>query len=43
MLVLNRANAERAAKMQWERLQRGVASFSCNWQKAGLISTRKGL
>ncbi|HDE2299655.1 TPA: hypothetical protein PCG26_003964 [Klebsiella pneumoniae] len=28
MLVLNRANAERAAKMQWERLQRGVASFS---------------
>lgn len=24
----NRANAERAAKMQWERLQRGVASFS---------------
>lgn len=33
MLVLNRtyanrSNAERAAKMQWERLQRGVASFS---------------
>lgn len=33
VLVLNRtyasrANAERAAKMQWERLQRGVASFS---------------
>lgn len=28
MLVLNRANAERAAKMQWERLQRGVVSFS---------------
>lgn len=28
MLVLNRANAERAAKIQWERLQRGVASFS---------------
>lgn len=24
----NRSNAERAAKMQWERLQRGVASFS---------------
>ncbi|ECD4478435.1 phage late control D family protein, partial [Salmonella enterica subsp. enterica serovar Livingstone] len=24
----NRANAERAAKMQWQRLQRGVASFS---------------
>lgn len=24
----NRTNAERAAKMQWERLQRGVASFS---------------
>ncbi len=24
----NRGNAERAAKMQWERLQRGVASFS---------------
>ncbi|EJL88023.1 phage late control D family protein [Pantoea sp. GM01] len=24
----NRANAERAAKMQWERLQRGVATFS---------------
>ncbi|XEO65288.1 contractile injection system protein, VgrG/Pvc8 family [Klebsiella aerogenes] len=24
----NRANAEWAAKMQWERLQRGVASFS---------------
>lgn len=24
----NRANAERAAKMQWERLQRGIASFS---------------
>jgi len=24
----NRNNAERAAKMQWERLQRGVASFS---------------
>ncbi|MCS2166532.1 phage late control D family protein [Scandinavium manionii] len=24
----NRANAERAAKMQWERLQRGVASLS---------------
>jgi hypothetical protein len=24
----NRANAERAAKIQWERLQRGVASFS---------------
>lgn len=24
----NRANAERAAKMHWERLQRGVASFS---------------
>jgi len=24
----NRANAERAAKMQWECLQRGVASFS---------------
>ena len=24
----NRANAERAAKMRWERLQRGVASFS---------------
>jgi len=24
----NRANAERAAKMQWERLQRGVTSFS---------------
>ncbi|KTR53316.1 late control protein D [Pantoea ananatis] len=24
----NRANAERAAKMQWERLQRGVAMFS---------------
>ncbi|MCZ5115371.1 hypothetical protein O5833_27015, partial [Escherichia coli] len=23
----NRSNAERAAKMQWERLQRGVASF----------------
>lgn len=33
VLVLNRtyanwSNAERAAKMQWERLQRGVASFS---------------
>ncbi|EHB7709492.1 hypothetical protein JV469_003521 [Escherichia coli] len=33
VLVLNRTyanrnNAERAAKMQWERLQRGVASFS---------------
>ncbi len=33
VLVLNRAyanrsNAERAAKMQWERLQRGVATFS---------------
>ena len=33
VLVLNRtyvnlANAERAAKMNWERLQRGVASFS---------------
>ena len=33
MLVLNRtyvnrSNAERAPKMQWERLQRGVASFS---------------
>ena len=33
MLVLsrtyaNRSNAERAAKMQWERLQRGVATFS---------------
>lgn len=25
---VNRSNAERAAKMQWERLQRGVASFS---------------
>ncbi|EBW2495902.1 phage late control D family protein [Salmonella enterica subsp. enterica serovar Bredeney] len=24
----NRSNAERTAKMQWERLQRGVASFS---------------
>lgn len=24
----NRSNAERAAKMQWERLQRGVASFT---------------
>jgi hypothetical protein len=24
----NRSNAERAAKMQWERLQRGVATFS---------------
>lgn len=24
----NRSNAERAAKMQWERLQRGIASFS---------------
>lgn len=24
----NRSNAERAAKMQWERLQRGVASLS---------------
>ncbi|HBR3992909.1 TPA: phage baseplate assembly protein V [Klebsiella pneumoniae] len=24
----NRSNAERAAKMNWERLQRGVASFS---------------
>ena len=24
----NRTNAERAAKMQWERLQRGVATFS---------------
>ncbi|EXU76042.1 phage late control D family protein [Erwinia mallotivora] len=24
----NRANAERAAKMKWERLQRGVATFS---------------
>ncbi|MCT7208813.1 phage late control D family protein [Salmonella enterica subsp. enterica serovar Montevideo] len=24
----NRSNAERAAKMQWKRLQRGVASFS---------------
>lgn len=24
----NRANAERAAKMQWQRLQLGVASFS---------------
>lgn len=24
----NRANAERAAKMHWERLQRGVATFS---------------
>ena len=24
----NRSNAERAAKMQWERLQRGVAAFS---------------
>lgn len=24
----NRSNAERAAKAQWERLQRGVASFS---------------
>lgn len=24
----NRANAERAAKMQWERLQHGVATFS---------------
>lgn len=24
----NRSNAERAAKMQWERLQRGGASFS---------------
>lgn len=33
MLVLsrtyaNRSNAERAAKMQWERQQRGVATFS---------------
>lgn len=25
---VNRSNAERAAKMQWERLQCGVASFS---------------
>jgi len=24
----NRANAERAAKMEWERLQRGVMTFS---------------
>lgn len=24
----NRGNAERAAKMQWERLQRGAATFS---------------
>jgi len=29
----NRANAERAAKMQWERLQRGVATFSIQLAK----------
>ncbi|KGT95244.1 late control protein D [Erwinia typographi] len=29
----SRANAERAAKMQWERLQRGVASFSIQLAK----------
>ena len=28
VLVLNRTYAKRAAKMQWERLQRGVATFS---------------
>lgn len=30
----NRSNAERAAKMQWERLQRGVASFSLQLAEA---------
>ncbi len=29
----NRANAERAAKMQWERLQRGVATFSIQFAR----------
>jgi phage protein D len=29
----NRGNAERAAKMQWERLQRGVATFSIQLAK----------
>ncbi|WP_318389667.1 phage late control D family protein [Enterobacter sp.] len=29
----NRSNAERAAKMTWERLQRGAASFSINLAK----------
>lgn len=29
----NRGNAERAAKMQWERLQRGVARFSIQLAK----------
>ncbi|MEN4768996.1 phage late control D family protein [Duffyella gerundensis] len=29
----NRSNAERAAKMQWERLQRGVATFSIQLAK----------
>jgi phage protein D len=28
----NRRNAERAAKAAWERLQRGVASFSSGWR-----------
>lgn len=37
----NRANAERAAKMQWERLQRGVATFSIQLARAVRISTRK--
>lgn len=37
----NRSNAERAAKMQWERLQRGVASFSCSSLKGGPISIPK--
>ena len=33
----NRSNAERAAKMNWERLQRGVASFSLQLAEAARI------
>lgn len=37
----NRSNAERAAKMNWERLQRGVATFSLQLQKAARICIQK--